>query len=88
MFRSIALYAVAAGAIFSAGMFYQMYRTGQAVVKDQQEQATGVEKLHKGELRSAVKTVKVVTYIKSAPDSTGCGKVKMRSFDIDALGGL
>ena len=88
MFKSIALYAVAAGAIFSAGMFYQMSRQGEAVIKDQTRQATGVEKLHKGELRSAVKTVKVVTYIKSAPDSTGCGKVKMRSFDIDALGGL
>jgi len=88
MLKSIGLYAVAAAAIFTAGMFYQKSRTGQAVIKDQQQQSKGVSKLHTGELKSAVKTVKVIQYIKSSPDSTGCGKVKMRKIDIKALGGL
>jgi len=63
--------------ICSSGMW-------KAVAKDQAKQSEGVSKLHQGELKSAIKTVKVIQYIKSAPDTTGCGKVNMRKIDIEA----
>ena len=82
MFKSIALYAVAAGAIFSAGMFYQMSRQGEAVIKDQQKQSEGVSKLHKGELKDTKVLVK--TIYKLRKNTTKCGKTNMRPIDIEA----
>lgn len=67
--------------ICSSGMW-------KAVVKDQVKQAVGVNLLHKGELKDATKTSETIRYIKSAPDATKCIPVRMRAFDIDALGGV
>ena len=39
-------------------------------------------------MKDAVKTVTVVRHIKTAPDSTGCGRVRARDSDIAAAGGL